>query len=85
MTDHAALQAKRINYGQSLVWLEVEGRELTRPRIIATNEVGNVIRRHCPKEVFDAFYAQYHLGLDIIASLSIPNLDALAAELKLEG
>ena len=82
--DHATLQAKRINYGQSLIWLEVEGRELTPPRTIATNEVDNATRRHCPKEIFDEFYAQYHLGLDIIASLSIPNLDALAAELKLK-
>ena len=81
---NATLQAKRINYGQSLIWLEVEGRELTRPQSIATNEVDNVIRRHCPKEIFDAFYEQYHMGLDNIASLSIPNLDALAAELKLK-
>jgi hypothetical protein len=85
MKDCSTLQAKRINYGQSLIWLEAEGKELTRPRTIATNEVDNVTRRHCPKEVFEGFYTQFHTGLDNVASLSTENLEAIAADLKLEA
>ena len=84
MKDLATLQAKRINYGQSLIWLEVEGREVTPSRTIATNEVDNIVRRHCPKEIYDRFYEQYHSGVGNVASLSMPDLDTIATDLKLK-
>jgi hypothetical protein len=83
MTDSATLQTRQINHGQSEVWLEADGKELTPRRTLATNEVNNVTRRHCPSEIFEAFYKQYHIGLGHIASLSVPNLDEIAAKLKL--
>lgn len=84
MKAHATLQAKRINYGRSEIWVEAESKELTPTRTIATNEVDNVTRRHCPNEIFDVFYAQYHVALRHIAPLSMPELDAIAGELGLK-
>lgn len=76
------LKAKRINYGQSLIWLEADGMELTPTRTIATNEVNNAVRRYCPKEVFDGFYEEYNKSLNNVATLSIPKVDELAVVLK---
>lgn len=84
MTDSATLQTRQINHGQSEIWLEADGKELTLRRTLATNEVNNVIRRHCPTDIFETFYKQYHIALGHIASLSVPNLDEIAAELKLK-
>jgi hypothetical protein len=42
----AELQGQ-INHGQSEIWLEGDGKELTPRRKLATNEVVNVMRRHC--------------------------------------
>ena len=83
MKDQVTLKAKRINYGQSLIWLENEGKELTPTRTIATNEVNNAARRYCTKEVFEEFYEQYNKELNNVASLSIPKLDEIAIVLKL--
>ena len=52
--------------------------------MLATNEVVNVVRRHTAEDVFKAFYAEYHIALEHVASLDVPNLDAIAAELKLK-
>ncbi len=84
MTDSATLQTRQINHGQSEIWLEADGKELTLRRTLATNEVNNVTRRHCPTDIFETFYKQYHIALGHIASLSVPNLDEIAAELKLK-
>jgi hypothetical protein len=50
MKEGATLYAKRINNGQSEIWLETDGRELTQRRKLATNEVVNVTRRYCTPE-----------------------------------
>lgn len=83
MTKGATLHAQQINHGQSEIWLEAEGKELTHRRTLATNEVVNVTRRHCAPEVFNAFYADYHTAVGNVAVLSVPNLDEIAAELRL--
>jgi hypothetical protein len=61
MKEGGRLYAQQINYGQSEIWLEADGKELTRRRKLATNEVVNVTRRHCTPEVFQAFYEGYHI------------------------
>jgi hypothetical protein len=85
MASKTLLQAKQINHGQSEIWLEAEGNELTPHRTLATNEVANVVRRAAPEDVFKAFYAEYHIALGHIASLDVANLDDIAAELKLKA
>jgi hypothetical protein len=85
MAATTLLQAKQINHGQSEIWLEAEGKELTPRRTLATNEVVNVVRRATSEDVFKAFYAEYHVALEHISSLDVPNLDLIAAELKLKA
>jgi hypothetical protein len=84
MNDGATLQAKQINYGQSEIWLEADGKELTPRRTLATNEVINVTRRLCLADAFEAFNKDYHTAVGHIASLAPSNLDDIASELKLK-
>jgi hypothetical protein len=84
MKEDAKLCALKINYGQSEIWLETDGKELTQRRTLATNEVVNVVRRSCTPEVFGAFYADYHIGAGHTATLTVANLDEIAAELRLK-
>jgi hypothetical protein len=84
MKADVTLCAQKINYGQSEIWLEVDGKELTQRRKLATNEVVNVARRHCTPEVFGAFYADYHIAVGRVATLTAANLDEIAAELRLK-
>lgn len=67
MATHPVLQTKRINRGQSEIWLEADGKKLTAHRTPATNEVVNVVRRHTPEEVFKKFYADSHVALQHVA------------------
>jgi hypothetical protein len=76
--------AKQINHGQSDIWLGDDGKELTPKRRLATNEVVNVTRRLCTPEVFQAFYAEYHKAIDRVADLKVPNVEEIAAELRLK-
>jgi hypothetical protein len=85
MKEGAKLHVQQINHGQSDIWLAADANELSARRRIATNEVVNVTRRHCTPEAFEAFYADYHKGIDHIAILSVPNLDLIAAELRLQA
>ncbi len=85
MTEGAKLHVQQINHGQSEIWLEAEGKELTHRRRLATNEVVNVARRHCPDEVFKAFYADYHTSVGYVATLAVPSLGEIAAELRLKA
>ena len=85
MKEGATLNAQQINHGQAEIWLEADGKELTQRRKLATNEVINVTRRHCTPEVFQTFYAEYHIAVGHIATLTVPNLDEVAAELKLKA
>jgi hypothetical protein len=83
MAMQKLLQAKQINHGQSEIWLEADGQELTPHRILATNEVVNVVRRYAAEDVFKAFYADYHVALGHVSSLDLTGFDRIAAELKL--
>ncbi len=85
MKEGATLCALKINYGQSEVWLGKDGKELTQRRRLATNEVVNVVRRHCPHDVFRVFYADFSLAAGSVATLTVANLDEIAAELRLEA
>jgi len=85
MNEGAKLYARQINYGQSEIWLQADGKELTQRRKLATNEVVNVTRRHCMPEVFQAFYADYHRSVGDVATLAVPNLDEIATELSLKA
>jgi len=85
MKENATLRAQQINHGQSEIWLEADGTELTNRRRLATNEVVNVTRRHCTSEVFQAFYAGYHRSLGDVVTLAVPNLDEIATELSLKA
>lgn len=77
--------AQQINHGQSEIWLEVDGKEITPKRKLASNEVVNVTQRHCAPEVFQVFDADYHRAVGNIASLNVPNLEEIAVELKLQS
>ncbi len=83
MKEGTTLHAKQINYGQSEIWLEANGKELTQRRTLATNEVINVTRRHCLPEAFEAFNKDYHIAVGHTATLAVPNLDEIAGELRL--
>jgi hypothetical protein len=83
--DGAVLHAQQINHGQSEIWLAANGNELTPRRKLATNEVVNVTRRHCAPEVFQAFYVDYHVAVGHVAKLAVPNLDEIAADLRLKA
>ena len=85
MAAKTLLQAKQINHGRSDIWLEAEGKELTPHRTLATNEVVNAVRRATTEDVFKAFYTEYHVALEHIASLDVTNLDVIAVELKLKA
>jgi len=84
MREGATLYAQQLNHGQSEIWLEADGRELTPRRKLATNEVVNVTRRQCTPEFFQAFYLDYHIAVGHVAKLTVPNLDEIIAELKLK-
>jgi hypothetical protein len=85
MNSRTTLRAKQINYGQSEIWLEADGKELTPRRTLATNEVINVTRRLCVADAFEAFNQDYHAAVGHIASLTQPNLNDIASELKLKA
>lgn len=85
MTEGAKLHAQQIDHGRSDIWLEANGKELTQRRRLATNEVVNVTRCHCADEVFKAFYADYHIAVGCVATLAVPNLEEIAAALRLEA
>ncbi len=84
MKEGAALYAQQIDHGRSDIWHAARGEELTERRRLATNEVVNVTRRHCTPEVFNTFYADYHIAGGQIAVLAMPNLDEVVAELRLK-
>jgi hypothetical protein len=78
-------RGQRINHGRSEIWLEADGKEATPRRNLATNEVVNVVRRHCTPKVFQAFYEEYSRPVGHVADLNVPNLKEIAAELKLDA
>jgi hypothetical protein len=85
MDEGTKLCVLQINHGQSDIWLEADGKELTQRRRLATNEVLNVTRRHCLPDVFEKFYADYRTAVDQITALTVPNLEAIATELRLKA
>jgi hypothetical protein len=84
MKEAIKLCALKINYDQSEIWLETDGKKQTQRLKLATNEVINVARRYCTPEVFGAFYADYHIAPGHTATLTVANLDEIAAELRLK-
>jgi hypothetical protein len=83
MEEGTTFCAQRINFGQSEIWLQLEGRELSPRRTLATNEVFNVVRRYCEPEVFKKFYADCQTALGHVGILTISNGNELITELKL--
>lgn len=75
--------AQRVDNGQSEIWLQADGKELTPRRRLATNEVINITRRHCTLEAFQAFYSEYQIAIGQIARMDLSNLDAVAVEFRL--
>ncbi len=85
MTESLTFYARRVNHGQSEIWIETDGKELTQRRTLATNEVLNVTRRHCVPEVFEAFCIEYSAAIGRVATLAGNNVDAVSAELRLKA
>jgi len=85
MTSDTTLLAKQINHGQSEIWLAVNDGPVTPVRMLATNEVLFIARKHSPTDVFKALYRDYHIRIGHVASLSTPSLPVIAAELQLRG
>jgi hypothetical protein len=71
-----------INHGQSEIWLGTEETETSSRRVLASNEVRNVVHRLCPA-TFEAFYKDWHAKVDEVVSLDGSNLREVAKELKL--
>jgi hypothetical protein len=82
--DDMTFFAKRINYGQSEIWLGHDGQDLTKRRTLATNEVLNITRRLCVPDVFQTFHDDYYAAIDQVATLVVPNIEELAAEFRLK-
>jgi len=59
------LHARRLNHGQSAVWLTDEKEQ----RIVATNYVISTVHRHCSKEEFEAFDSALHESVGGIAGV----------------
>jgi hypothetical protein len=64
------------------IWLGSDGQELTLRRLLATNEVLNVIRRLCLGDAFKALESGHHSGPGNIATLSSPDLYGIVSELQ---
>lgn len=60
------LHVRRLNHGQSEVWLADESKR----RLIATNAVYTAVRKHCSKEEFGAFYSTTQAQLGNVAEIS---------------
>jgi hypothetical protein len=75
---------KRINYGQSEIWLGQNGKDLTPRRTLATNEVLNITRRLCVHDTFQTFQDDYYKAIDQVAALIVPNIEELASEFRLK-
>lgn len=75
--------AKRINHGQSEIWLGHNGKDITPRRTLATNEVLNITRRLCTLDEFQTFHADYYKAIDHVAILTVPNIEKLAVEFRL--
>ena len=73
------LLAKRINNGQSEVWL---GSEPEKRRVVATNGIVYPVRTLCSPEESTAFHEGFALGQAIVP-LSI--MDKLIAQLELDA
>jgi hypothetical protein len=85
MTEGAKLHAPQINHGQSEIWLEVDGKELTQRRRLATNEVVNVTRRHCAHEVIQNVLRGLSHRCGPRRYSGCADLDEIAAELMLKA
>jgi hypothetical protein len=83
MNSGATLYTQKINNGQSEIWLASHDEPLTERRKLATNEVINVTRHHCKPEAFKASHPDQHIAVGHIATLTAPNLDEIAAALRL--
>ena len=82
--DGTTFFAKRINYGQSEIWLGQDGHDPTQRRTLATNEVLNITRRLCASDVFQTFHDDYYKAVDQVATLIVPNIEELAAQFRLK-
>ncbi len=83
MREDATLLVQRINHGQSEIWLEADGKELTARRILATNEGVSVTQRLCASEVSERFRADFQMAIGQVATVVATNLNEVAAELRL--
>jgi hypothetical protein len=82
MADESKLFVRMINHGQSEIWLGMEETETSTRRVLASNEVRNVVQRLCPA-TFEAFYRDLHAKPGQVVSLEGSNLGEVAKEWKL--
>ena len=82
MADESKLFVRMINHGQSEIWLGMEETETSSRRVLASNEVRNVVQRLCTA-TFEAFYKDWHVKFGHVVSLEGSNLREVAKELKL--
>lgn len=83
MANQTMLNARRINHGQSEIWLGKRDDASGPRRTLATNEVLSVISRLINAEAFDAFCAGYLSAIGHTAVLAVPNLEIISVELRL--
>ena len=71
------LHARRLNYGQSEIWLDDDSKR----RTIATNAVVWAVRKNCNIAVAESFYETLHESMGNVAEVLAT--DAIVAELGL--
>jgi hypothetical protein len=77
MAGESKLFVRLINHGQSEIWLGTEETETSSRRLLASNEVRNVVQRLCPA-TFEVFYNDWHAKLGRVVSLEDSNLREVA-------
>ncbi len=83
MSEGTHLCSRRINHGQSEIWLSDGASELSERRVMASNEVRNVVKRLCPDE-FQNFYDELYARLEVVATLDCQNVSKVSTELRLK-
>ena len=69
--DDKNLLAKRINNGQSEVWLEIQPQ---RKRVVATNGILYPIRTTCSKDESEAFLMALNEGVATVPAMVVDRL-----------
>jgi hypothetical protein len=80
--SNATFYAKRLNRGQSEIYINSNGKESTH-RVLPTNELFNNVAFFYGLEETAAFYEAMQVRVGSVATLTVGQIDVLAAALRL--